>query len=203
MAIDVGALVDPAHTAIVTVECQANVVGAGAVLPMLADEVRTAGVIENVATLVRAARAAGVDVIHCTARGRADRKGSSTNARLFRAVAKAPGPVDERAFRVVDAIGVEDSDLLLSRLHGLSPMAGTDLDPVLRNLGCTTIVAVGVSLNIAVTNLAFDAVNRGYHVVVPRDAVVGVPREYGDAVLANTLSFVATITTTAALLDAW
>ena len=200
---DLGALVSPAHTALVTVECQENVIGSASVLPALADEARAAGLVAKVATLVGAARAAGVDVVHCTARARADRKGSNRNARLFGAVAKAKGPVDERAFRVVDGIGVEESDLALSRLHGLSPMDGTDLDAVLRNLDCTTIVAVGVSLNIAVTNLAFDAVNRGYQVVVPRDAVVGVPREYADAVITNTLSFVATITTTEALLAAW
>src|SRR3982751_1470895 len=104
MALDLGALIDPAHTALVTVECQENVIGSAAVLPMLADEARATGMIDNVAALVRAARGAGVDVVHCTARGRADRKGSNTNARLFGAVAKARGPVDERAFRVVDAI---------------------------------------------------------------------------------------------------
>ncbi|MDE0805081.1 MAG: hypothetical protein OSA99_17375, partial [Acidimicrobiales bacterium] len=32
----------------------------------------------------------------------------------------------------VPEIGVEDSDLVLTRLHGLGPMAGTDLDPILR-----------------------------------------------------------------------
>jgi ABC-type transport system substrate-binding protein len=31
---------------------------------------------------------------------------------------------------------------LLSRLHGLGPMGGTDLDPILRNLGVRTIVVV-------------------------------------------------------------
>jgi len=52
---------------------------------------------------------------------------------------------------------------------------GTELDPVLRNLGIRTIVAAGVSVNVALTNLVFDAVNAGYQVVVPRDAVAGLP----------------------------
>ena len=38
-------------------------------------------------------------------------------------------------------------------------MGGTDLDAVLRNLGVSTIVVVGVSLNIAIPNLVMDAVN--------------------------------------------
>ena len=52
---------------------------------------------------------------------------------------------------------------------------GTELDPVLRNLGIRTIVAAGVSVNVALTNLVFDGVNVGYQVVVPRDAVAGLP----------------------------
>ena len=52
-------------------------------------------------------------------------------------------------------------DLVLHRWHGLGPMGGTDLDAILRNLGVTTIVAVGVSLNVAIPNLVMDAVNAG------------------------------------------
>jgi nicotinamidase-related amidase len=82
-------------------------------------------------------------------------------------------------------------------------MYGTDLDPVLRNLGVSTVVVVGVSLNIAIPNLVMDAVNAAYHVVLPRDAVAGIPTEYGEAIIDNTLSMLATITTTDELLRAW
>ena len=92
---------------------------------------------------------------------------------------------------------------MLSRWHGLGPMGGTDLDAILRNLGVTTIVAVGVSLNVAIPNLVMDAVNAAYRVVLPRDAVAGVPTEYGKAIIDNTLSLLATVTTTDELLAAW
>jgi nicotinamidase-related amidase len=78
-------------------------------------------------------------------------------------------------------------------------MGGTDLDAVLRKLGVYIIVVVGVSLNIAIPNIVMDAVNAAYRVIVPRDAVAGIPTEYGD----NTLSLLATITTTDELLHAW
>jgi nicotinamidase-related amidase len=67
----------------------------------------------------------------------------------------------------------------------------------------STVVAVGVSLNVAIPNLVMDAVNAAYHVIVPRDAVAGVPTEYGSAVIDNTLSLLATITTTDELLRVW
>jgi nicotinamidase-related amidase len=53
------------------------------------------------------------------------------------------------------------------------------------------------------TNFAFDAVNRGYQFVLPRDATAGIPAEYADAVIENTLSLVATLTTTADVVTAW
>jgi nicotinamidase-related amidase len=100
-------------------------------------------------------------------------------------------------------IGVDPGDIVLARHHGIGPMSGTQLDPMLRNLGVRTIVGVGVSVNVGVTNLAFDAVNLGYQVVIPRDAVAGVPREYADAVLEHSLSLIATITSADEILALW
>ena len=45
--------------------------------------------------------------------------------------------------------------------------------------------------------------NAGYQVVVPADAVLAVPPEYGDAVLEHTLSLVATVVDVAALISVW
>ncbi|GAC1397284.1 MAG: hypothetical protein NVS4B6_01400 [Mycobacterium sp.] len=82
-------------------------------------------------------------------------------------------------------------------------MGGTDLDAILRNLGVSTIVAVGVSVNLAITNLCMDAVNEAYHVIVPRDVVAGIPADYAATIVDNMLSLLATITTTDALIGTW
>ena len=100
-------------------------------------------------------------------------------------------------------LGPEPTDMVLTRWHGVGPMGGTDLDAVLRNLGVTTIVATGVSVNIAIQSLVMDAVNAGYQVVLPRDAVAGIPADYAQAVLEHSLSLLATMTTTNALIDTW
>jgi nicotinamidase-related amidase len=120
-------------------------------------------------------------------------------------MAKSPRPLapGSAAAAVVPEIGVAESDLVLARLHGLSPFSGTELDPILRNLGVRTIVATGVSVNVAIQNLAFDAVNAAYQVVIPRDAVAGFPREYVEAVFAHTLGAVATLVESADLVAAW
>jgi biuret amidohydrolase len=204
MALDVGALLDPIHTALVTSECQNGVIGAESVLPELAASA-AASVIPNGAKLCAAARAAGVPVVHCVAGRRPDDRGSNRNARLFGALLRSPVRMDlgSPAAAVVAQFAVAPEDLVLQRLHGLSPMANTDLDPVLRNLGVSTIVIVGVSVNIAVTNLVMDAVNNGYQVVLARDAVAGVPASYADAVIDNTLSLLATVLMTEEIAARW
>ena len=64
-------------------------------------------------------------------------------------------------------------------------------------------IASTLSVNVAITNLVMDAVNGAYHVVVPKDAVAGIPADYASAIIDNTLSLLATITTTDDLLGAW
>jgi biuret amidohydrolase len=202
--LDLADLVRADRTALITSEVQRGVVGERSALPALAEEARRE-MLPALARLVPAARAAGVQVVHCTAFRRADGKGANTNARLFAAVRKSPVALlpDSPEVEVVGDLGPEPEDLVLTRTHGLDPMAGTDLDPVLRNLGVRTMVVTGVSVNVAVTNLVMDAVNRGYQVVLPRDAVCGVPREYADAVIEHTLSLLATVCTSEDLLAAW
>jgi biuret amidohydrolase len=203
MGVELAELVDPSVTAVVTSEVQSGVVGAHSVLPVLADAARP--VLPTIGRLVRGARAAGVQVVHGTVYRRPDAKGANRNARLFAAVRSAPSHLEAGSpqAEVVPEVGVEPEDMVLTRTHGLNPMAGTDLDPVLRNLGVSTIVVVGVSVNVAVTNLVMDAVNLGYQVVLPRDAVCGIPQEYADALIDNTLRLLATVTTVDELLAIW
>jgi biuret amidohydrolase len=205
MAIDLHELVAPGHTALVLQEVQNGVVGEPSALPALAAEAAKVGLIGNCAALARAARSVGVPVIHCTAETRADGLGANRNARLFMGVRKSPVPLTPGTVAVQPPaeIGVDAGDLVLARHHGLGPMTGTQLDSILRNLGLTTIVGVGVSVNIGMTDFAFCAVNLGYQFVMPRDAVAGIPADYADAVLDNTLNLVATLTTTADVLGAW
>jgi nicotinamidase-related amidase len=200
---DLAELIAPAHTAVVTQECQGAVMGPNAGLPVLATEASREA-LPNIVRLLPAARAAGVHVVHCLVQRRADGLGANHNARIFargaRGVDITPG---SEGATLLPELGPELSDVVLHRWHGVGPMGGTDLDAVLRNLGVSTIVAVGVSLNVAIPNLVMDAVNGAYRVVLPRDAVAGVPTEYGAAVIDNTLSLLATITTTDDLLRAW
>ncbi|MEV5975174.1 cysteine hydrolase [Streptomyces sp. NPDC051921] len=195
----------PDGAVLLTVECQEGVVGHESALPELGAAARESGALQNVARLVDAAHGAGVQVMHAVAERRPDGRGANRNARLFRAAARLPVQQHSGsgAVRIAAPIAVAEQDLVVRRLHGLSPIAGTDVDALLRNLGCRTLVVTGVSANVAVPNAVFDAVNLGYTVVVPGDAIAGVPADYTPAMIRNTLALVATVASTDDVLDCW
>ena len=74
---------------------------------------------------------------------------------------------------------------------------------MVRNLGVRTIVLMGVSLNLGIIGAALSALDLGYQVVIVRDAVIGIPHDYGEAMLANSLAMIATIVTADELIGAW
>jgi nicotinamidase-related amidase len=198
-------LVAPDRSAVLVQELQNGVVGAEARLPALADAVGATGVIERAASVLRAARKRRIPVIHCTAENLPGGFGTNHNARLFDSARRLglenrPG---SSSVAPVAPLGPSDSDLVIPRLHGLSPLTGSPLDALLRNQRIECLVVMGVSLNLAIPNLVFDAVNRSYRVVLVADAVAGVPVDYGRQVIEHSLSLVSTVVVADELIEAW
>lgn len=192
------------HTALVLQEIQNGVVGDEAVFPELAKAAAAVGVVPNAVRLATAARAAGIPVVHATAENLPGGFGVNHNARLFAAARKAGAANAPGSHAVAPPAGLAAAgDRVLPRYHGLSPLTGGPLDSLLRNAGVRTLVVAGVSLNVAIPNLVFDAVNRGYQVVVVFDAVAGVPVDYGAAVLRHTIALLATLATTDDVIAGW
>jgi nicotinamidase-related amidase len=199
------ALVGSGHAAVLTMELQQGVVGPGSSFPELAAAVGAGEVLHHAGRLLGAAREARVPVVHCTAGFRADRRGSARNCPLTGALLRRPDHMvlGTDGVQLMPELAVAEDDLISDRHNGVSPFAGTDLDVTLRSLEVTTVIAVGVSLNVAMPGLAIEAVNLGYRVVIPRDAVAGVPVEYGEAVLTHTLALLATITSVDEVTGVW
>jgi nicotinamidase-related amidase len=200
-------LVAPSHTALVINEFQRGVVGDLSEFPQIALSARPA--IDTLAGLLAVARDAGVTVVHCVIAQRADGRGGNQNtsfaaaARKRRLAGEAPS-TDPKAFaEVIPELRPVESDFVLTRLHGMSPMADTGLDPLLRNLGVTTVVAAGASLNVGIMALALDAMNRSYDVVVAGDACSAIPDEYGQEMLRNSFPVISRVSTAAELAALW
>ena len=188
--------------ALVTNECQIGAIGDEALWPALRQAAEP--MIPVLARLLDDARKARVHVVHFVAVRRPDMLAANRNAPLFEASVKAKNlMLGSRSVELVPEFGPEPTDLVLRKTHGVASIRSTGLDNVLRSLGVDTVVLTGVSLNVAIPALAFESVNLGYRVVIPRDAVAGVPPEYGLAVLENSLSLVAEIVDAETLGEAW
>ena len=204
MPVTLADLVGDGQAAVLTMEIQRGVVGDLSSFPELAAAAEEIGLVANTAHLLAAARAAAVPVVHCTAGFRPDRRGSPPNAPLMSAMLRRPEHLVDGtpAVELVPELGPEPGDLVSHRAHGVSPFIGTTLDPTLRALGVSTVVATGVSVNLGILGLAIEAVNLGYRVVVATDAVCGIPRDYADALTRNTLALVALLATSDDVADA-
>ena len=204
-----GALLDPKHTALLTMELQKGIVVEGGILPALSDEVRRTGMLAVAGRMCTAAREAGVRVVHGTAVTRHDGAGGAENCKIFAIAAKQraaghnPTEIGSHGAQLVDEIGQDPRDIEVPRIHGMSPFTGTSLDQILRNLGITTVVVMGVSVNLGIFGTAMTALDKGYQVVVVRDAVAGLPPEYAQAVLENSIAMIATVVNSEDVLAVW
>jgi nicotinamidase-related amidase len=199
-------VIDPATTALLTMELQHGVVGRDAMLPDLVNEVERIGLLDVVRRVCDAARSAGIRVVHCTHTTRPDGAGVTVNCRIFalsermrRETGHSATEIGRPGVELVD--GLEDPrDIVVPRLTGMSPFTSTALDQILRNLGVKTVIATGVSTNLGIFGMAMTALDLGYQVVVLRDAVAGVPPEFAQAVLDQSLSLISTVVTSDDLL---
>ena len=150
------------------------------------------GAVQNTRSLLDAARAASVPVIFTTV--------SYTDDDLERAVmfvAKAPALATLRPgspWIDVDArLARRPDERVLVKLFA-SAFFGTPLDELLRRAACDTVIVVGASTSGCVRATAVDALQHGYRVLVPREAVadravdahnaslLDVDAKYGDVI---------------------
>jgi nicotinamidase-related amidase len=204
-------ILDPEHTAVVTTGVQRGNLNSASGLPALANEIARAGTVAAMARVCNAARTIGVRVLHCTLESRLDGAGQVANCRVLAAYSRNVRDASRtRALqtgsddaKIPAELGPDPRDIVVSRLHGITPFPSTPLDQILRNLGVRTIVATGVSVNLNVMGLVLNAADLGYQVVLVRDAVAGVPAQYAQDVIDNSLSMVSTVVTVDQLLSLW
>jgi nicotinamidase-related amidase len=198
-------LIDPTQTAVVTMEMQRGIVGEGALMPALADAVRGSATIERIADLLGAARHRGVAVVHATV---SHRPGVPSDRATAPVLAQAAGAQSHHLASGTESAQVVPqlfaaTDVVVERNHGVTPFTGTALDATLRALRVETIVLVGVSVNMGILGATMEAIGNGYSVVVPTDAVAGVPASYAHDVIRNSLRLLAWLSTVDEVVTRW
>jgi biuret amidohydrolase len=211
MPIDLRPVVAPAHTAVLVIECQVGVLGEDSPVADLARTVREGTLVPTLAGFLESAREAGARVYHCTVEPGASESiansplGARTRAQVSRSEAK---PSEDQqlggvAGAVLPELGPDPRDVVAPRNHGLTIFHETGLDAQLRGAGVRTVVLTGVSVNIAITGAAIEAVNRGFTVVIPSDCVAGYPPAFASDALRYSLRNLAYLSTADGVRAAW
>jgi len=163
----------------------------------LVEQVAARGVVDNINGLATAFRAAGLPVVYNVVTPFAGFTGWAKNSLLTASITKRPLTEGQPAVEINPAVAPQEGDLIVSRHIGMTMFHGTELEGLLRNLGVSTIVITGVSLNVALLGSAIEGMNRGFDVVVPADATAAATAEVGDFLLENIYRLISTVTTTA------
>jgi nicotinamidase-related amidase len=133
---------------------------------------------------------------------RSDYAGVPMNNALAAHVKKL-GALREGTAQVEPATGLEPlpQDFVVRRDFGMAAFYCTNIDALLRNLGIQTVVLAGVSTNLAIPGITIACVDRAFQVVIPEDCTAGSSAEIHELVVRQLLPPLATITTSAAVME--
>jgi nicotinamidase-related amidase len=197
---------DPARAALCVVEMQNDIVhesniGKRGFRGVLAAQVQTRGVVAKLQRLIATARAGGVPVLYinyCAKPGF-----PRPNTLLHRRSAREPALVEGTwGVEIHEGLAARPEDFVLERSVGVDGSYGTQLYPVLRMLGRTTMLMTGVSTNLAVEGIVRASVNRGFDMVVVEDCCASYPDEWHRFSIDNIMPLLATVTTADAVIAA-
>jgi len=205
------AFLDPAHTAVVSIDMHAGHLSERADCPCPAPRGRE--IIAAVNAFHTQARRAGVPVIHVRSElrgsGRDDVGGSSPSAWRItfpQLVGDIPG-ASQHALAGSEwtefVTEVLPGDEVVTGKKRLSAFYPTDLDFLLRQMGMRAVVLDGIMADCCVLNSAFEASNLGYRVAVPADLVRGTNKELEEAALAMISLHIGLVTDADVIAAAW
>ena len=163
----------------------------------LATAVQRRGVLPRTAALLTAARARGVPVLYVNVENKPGFP--RPRARIYALAAKrGPSLVEGTWGAETHAlVAPRPEDHVLRRTCSMDGSYGTGLYALLRHLRREQLVILGVSTTLAVEGIVRASLNRGYEMFVVEDCCAGVPQEWHDWSIANTLPLLSTITSAA------
>lgn len=161
-----------------------------------AEHATSQDVVRNVRAVLDAARDAGVTVFHNRIVVYPQRPVGGSNAPIFRMLGPESLKLGTWGAAIVDGLDPREDEIVLDRMR-MSAFNGTSLDIMLRNLGVTHVVVVGVWTNMAVEHTVRDAADLGYAVTVVSDATSSINDDWQRAALGYALTNIASIADTA------
>jgi len=168
---------DVSRTALLAMDCQTGIVSFYA-KPQ--EEF-----IARASSVIRAARTAGMPVIHVQVGFRPGLPEVSSRNKLFGSIKS--NPQHQSFFQgasgaIHPALGPETSDLVVTK-HRVSAFAGTDLEMLLRAKEIDTLVMFGIATSGVVLSTMLEAGDADYRVVVIEDCCADLDAELHQALL--------------------
>jgi nicotinamidase-related amidase len=187
---------DPARTAVLSMDMQAGIVSIYAGEQQDAFTARAAGVLGR-------CRDRGMTVIHVQVGFRPGMPEISPRNALFAAIRTS-----ERhqqlfkgdAGRIHPAVAPVDEDIVIVK-HRISAFTGTDLDMILRAKEIDTLVLFGIATSGVVLSTLLDAVDADYRVIVVKDCCADQDADVHSVLLEKVFPRRGTVVTSAELLE--
>ena len=159
-------------------------------------------VVENIRRVAKAARAAGVPVIHIWFIVEPGAPGLTMNAPLFNGLAEAKGVVRGTwGAAPVAGLEPEKGDFIVEKMR-MSAFEGTRLETILKGLGRDTLINTGAWTNMAIEHTARTGADKGYAIVMPEDCCSTMNAEWHAASINFAVRNVATVTNADAVIKA-
>jgi nicotinamidase-related amidase len=162
---------DIAHTALVAMDCQAGIVSIYAKPP---DEF-----VERASVVLRAARKAGMPVVHVQVGFRPGLPEVSSRNKLFAAIKSSSQHqqlFQGAAGAIHPALGPESDDIVVTK-HRVNAFTGTDLEMLLRAMEVEAIVLFGIATSGVVLSTLLHASDADYKLVVIADCCADLDAE--------------------------
>lgn len=168
---------DMGRTALLAMDCQAGIVSIYAKPP---EEF-----VERAASVLRAARKAGLLVVHIQVGFRPGLPEVSTRNRFFASLKSSPQHqklFEGAAGAIHPALGPEPADVIVTK-HRVSAFAGTDLEMLLRANNIETIAMFGIATSGVVLSTLLEAFDADYRISVIADCCADLDAELHTALL--------------------
>ena len=199
--------IDPAHTAILLIDMQKDLVYDGFLCDQAGrDLAATRSVIPTMKRLLEAARSSGTLVCHVgfwtlpehgsdSGPWLAQRRRSTYSSDVL-CIADTEGA------EFIDELAPAPGELIIHK-HRYSAFKGTDLDMTLRARGIKTVITTGVSTNVCIESTLRDAFETGYYVCIPSDATASWDMSLHAATLQTVTHRFGLVTTTDEIESLW
>jgi nicotinamidase-related amidase len=156
--------IDPAHTAVLSMDCQAGIVS-------IYTQNDKAAFLERAAGVLKYARVSHMTVIHVKVGFRAGLPEVSSENQLFGAIKASPhhqqlfqGPMGS----IDPALGPVEDEIVITK-HRVSAFTGTDLAMILRANDLDTLVLFGIATSGVVLSTLLEASDADFRLAVIKD----------------------------------